>query len=250
MSAPQNTLALAAAGGDAGAHAPTERPAPAPLRVLIADSDPLARRMIRHALNETRAVEVVGDAADRAGALELARSHRPDVLVLEPSIAGEDPVDLIRGVARAAPETRTVLLCAQRDDDLALDALSAGAVGYVTKDLPPGHLVRLVRRVAQGDAIVPPSLMPRVLERLRATPDAGWRPVRSRLTSREWEIVDLIAEGVTTNSIAKRLVLSPATVYSHVKSLMRKLDVHSRRDAVTAAERLRREEAGVPTGEA
>ena len=86
-------------------------------------------------------------------------------------------------------------------------------------------------------------LMPAVLEALREVPDSGWRPLRSRLTTREWEIVELLEGGATTQQIADRLVLSPMTVYSHTKSILRKLGVNSRRDAVIAAERLRREEA-------
>jgi DNA-binding NarL/FixJ family response regulator len=78
---------------------------------------------------------------------------------------------------------------------------------------------------------------------LREVPDTGWRPLHSRLTTREWEIVELLAQGVNTQRIAERLVLSPTTVYSHVKSVLRKLGAHSRRDAVAAAKRLRREEA-------
>ena len=90
---------------------------------------------------------------------------------------------------------------------------------------------------------MPPPLAARVLDCLREVPDTGWRAVRSCLTSREWEIVDLLGEGASTRTMADRLVLSPATVYSHVKSVLRKLDVHSRLDAVSAAERLRRQEA-------
>ena len=82
-----------------------------------------------------------------------------------------------------------------------------------------------------------------VLELLREIPDAGWRPLHSRLTTREWEIVELLAQRASTHEIAEQLVLSPSTVYSHVKSVLRKLSVHSRHDAILAAERLRKEEA-------
>ena len=93
-----------------------------------------------------------------------------------------------------------------------------------------------------GQALIEFVLVMPLLVLLRASPDVGWRPVRSRLTTREWEIVELLADGSSTERIAERLVVSPTTVYSHVKSVMRKLGVHSRGDAVTAAERLRREE--------
>jgi DNA-binding NarL/FixJ family response regulator len=115
--------------------------------------------------------------------------------------------------------------------------------GYLTKDVDPAVLPRIVRKVAEGEAALPRNVVMRVLQCMREAPETGWRPVRSRLTCREWEMVDLLADGATTDAIAERLVLSPATVYSHIKSLLRKLDVHSRREAVTAAERLRHEEA-------
>jgi DNA-binding NarL/FixJ family response regulator len=218
------------------------------IRVLLADPDPLARSMVRRALQDERDIRVVGDAGDGLDALQLARFYRPRVVLLEAALPRVHGLEVVREITRDLPDTRAVMLCAAWDDDLALDALSAGAVGFLTKDVQPPALPHLVRKVAEGQAIVPLALIPRVLERLRQIPDAGWRPVRSRLTTREWEIVDLIAEGATTQQIAERLVLSPATVYSHVKSLMRKLGVHSRRDAIQAAQRLRREEAGVPPG--
>ena len=94
--------------------------------------------------------------------------------------------------------------------------------------------------------IVSHRLMPALLDALREAPASGWRPLRSRLTTREWEIVELLGEGATTQRMADRLVLSPLTVYSHTKSILRKLGVNSRREAVIAAERLRREEALIP----
>jgi DNA-binding NarL/FixJ family response regulator len=103
-------------------------------------------------------------------------------------------------------------------------------------------LGRLIVLAAEGEAIVPRRLIIPLLEVLHATPDAGWRPTHSRLTTREWEIVELLDRDTTTEHIAEALVVSPATVYSHVKSVMRKLGVHSRCDAVTAARQLRREE--------
>jgi DNA-binding NarL/FixJ family response regulator len=129
------------------------------------------------------------------------------------------------------------------DDETALAALRAGAVGHLSKDIDPGKLARLVHRAAAGEAIVPRRMVMPLLERLPELPDGGWRPLHSRLTTREWEIVALLDEGASTQDIAERLVLSVTTVYSHVKSVLRKLGVHSRRDAVLAAQRLRREEA-------
>ena len=151
-------------------------------------------------------------------------------------------LELIAKVLQIAPETR-ILTVSVDDQQAAIAALRAGAVGHISKDIDPDELARLVVRAAEGEAIVPQRIIMPLLELVREVPDAGWRPLHSRLTTREWEIVELLAEGATTQRIAEHLVLSPTTVYSHVKSVLRKLGVHSRSDAVAAAECLRREEA-------
>jgi DNA-binding NarL/FixJ family response regulator len=214
------------------------------LHVLIADHDGLARSMMREALHEIDEVGMVTTAGDGRETLELARYYRPGVLVVETALPPAGAVELIGSVLASTPETRVVTVSVN-DDEAALAALRAGAVGHIDKGVAPVELAELVVRAADGEAVVPRRLITRLLELLREVPDAGWRPLRSRLTTREWEIVELIDEDASTQDIAERLVLSPTTVYSHVKSVMRKLGVHSRRDAVAAAERLRREEAVV-----
>jgi DNA-binding NarL/FixJ family response regulator len=211
--------------------------ATARVRVVIADADPFARRTVRDALQEADGIVVAADAQDAREALELAVYFRPDVILLGNTIGD---AELVRDLSRTG---RVVLLATYYDEDDALHAFRAGAMGYVEKQTDPGELQDVVIRLARGEAIVPPALAARVLECLREVPDTGWRPVRSRLTSREWEIVDLMGAGASTQTIADRLFLAPSTVYSHVKSVLRKLGVHSRPDAVSAAERLRHEEA-------
>ena len=190
---------------------------------------------------------VVAQASNCRELSEYARYYRPDVVLAEADMPGCDGLEVTKHLVQEVPEARVVLLAARGDDDLPLRAVRAGAAGYLTKDVDPDLLPRVVRKVADGEAAIPRATVMRLLEWMREVPDSGWRPVRSRLTSREWEMVDLLAGGATTEAIAERLVLSPATVYSHVKSLLRKLGVHSRRDAVEAAERLRREEATLET---
>lgn len=215
------------------------------LRVLIADADPFARRAIRDALQAAEGIAVVADASDDREALELSRWFRPDVLLVDMGLPCRGGIDVARDIKRDVPETRVAMLSAPYDEEAALVALRAGAVGYLSKDSDPEELRHLVERIVDGEAVIPPTLVWRALECLRELPDAGWRPVRSRLTTREWEVVDLIGTGASTDGIADQLVLSRATVYSHVKSLLRKLEVHSRQDAVDVAERLRREEATI-----
>jgi two-component system nitrate/nitrite response regulator NarL len=212
------------------------------LRVLVADHDGLARGMMVTALHRADRVAIVVTAAEGREALELARYYRPTVVIIDTALPPDGGVELIAKMLQVAPETR-ILTVSVDDEQTALAALRAGAVGHIGKDVDPDELARLVVRAADGEAIIPQRLMMPLLELLRELPDTGWRPLHSRLTTREWEIVELLALGATTQGIAERLVLSPTTVYSHVKSVLRKLGVHSRGDVVAAAERLRREEA-------
>jgi DNA-binding NarL/FixJ family response regulator len=144
---------------------------------------------------------------------------------------------------------RVVTVSAVADqDEMVLAAFRAGAIGHIDKDIDPDQFARLVTRAADGEAIVPKRLMTPLLERLRREmPAGGWRPLRSALTTREWQIVELLGDGASTEQITQRLVLSPSTVYCHIYRVLRKLGVHSRRDAVDAAQRLRQEEASMRT---
>jgi DNA-binding NarL/FixJ family response regulator len=217
------------------------RPEAKHVRVLIADPDGLARRMMSGALRATDGVAAVHTAASAREAIELARYYRPSVAIIDTSLAPNGAIDAISTVLQAAPETRIVTVSVD-EPHLAIAALRAGAVGHIHKDVEPERFASLVLRAAEGEAIVPQELLSPLLELLRAIPDRGWRPLHSRLTTREWEIIELLGAGATTQTIAERLTVSSTTVYSHVKSVLRKLGVNSRRDAVIAAERLRREE--------
>ena len=212
------------------------------VRVLIADGDGLARGMMRFALSNSDRIGVVHAAGNGREALELARYFRPAVAIVDTVVPPSGGLELVRMLVRAVPEMR-VLTVSVDDDRTAIAALRAGAVGHIAKDIDPDGLAELVVGAANGEVIVSQRLMPALLDALREVPASGWRPLRSRLTTREWEIVELLGEGATTQRIADRLVLSPMTVYSHTKSILRKLGVNSRRDAVIAADRLRREEA-------
>jgi DNA-binding NarL/FixJ family response regulator len=223
--------------------APQRTDARGGVRVLIADADGLARSMMRFALSNSERIAAVHAAGNAREALELARYFRPGVAIVDTAVPPGGGLELVRTLIRAIPETRVLTLSAVNDHRTAIAALRAGAVGHIGRDVDPERLAELVIRAADGEVMVAQWLMPALLAALREVPDSGWRPLRSRLTNREWEIIEMLTEGATTERIAEQLVLSPATVYSHVKSLLRKLGVRSRREAVIAGERLRREEA-------
>jgi DNA-binding NarL/FixJ family response regulator len=216
------------------------------LRVLIADADGLARGMMRFALANSDRIAVVHVAANGREALELARYYQLSVAIVDTDVPPRGGLVVVERLLLDAPGIRVLTMSV--DDHLtAIAALRAGAVGHIDKGgIEPDRIAELVARAADGEVIVSDRLMPALLDALREVPASGWRPLRSRLTTREWEIVELLGEGATTQWIADRLVLSPMTVYSHTKSVLRKLGVNSRREAVIAAERLRREEALTP----
>jgi two-component system nitrate/nitrite response regulator NarL len=213
------------------------------LCVLIADHDGLARCMMRTALNNTDRISIVLSASDAHEAIELAGYYHPTVMIIDLGLPSTDPGTIITNVQAGSPHTKIVTMSADDDDQPVLTALRAGAVGHISKDTEPDQLADQVLQIADGDAIIPQRLIKPLLEIVRDAPDTGWRPLHSRLTCREWEMIDLLAADTTTQQIADQLVLSADTVYSHIKSVLRKLGVHSRQEAIIAAETLRHEEA-------
>ena len=210
------------------------------LRVVICDDDPLVRRLMREAL-QVAGIVVVAEASDGREALELARHYHPEVVLMDVVMPGMDGIEATRRIIEEAPDTRVVMLTGSRDDELALRGLRAGAVGYLAKDTPIEDISLALRHAAAGEAAISGRLSMRLIERLRMVPEAGvgLRPVRSVLTGREWEILDLLCSEASTDDIAEVLVLSAETVRSHVKNLLRKLGVRSREEAVALAANLR-----------
>jgi len=208
--------------------------------VLIAAADPLVRRALRTVL-ESPEFEVVGETASAGAALAAVHEHAPQVALIDVILDGGDGLELAERIAREATETRVIVLSASDDDHTAIRALRAGARGFLPKDIELDALPRAVTGVLAGEAAVSRRLSMRVIEELRNTPalGPGIRPTVSELTPREWQVLDLLTTGASTADIAIDLVLSPETVLTHVKNILKKLGVHSRRDAIRQAERLR-----------
>jgi DNA-binding NarL/FixJ family response regulator len=222
--------------------------ADARLRVIIADDDAFARKVIKGAL-QAAGLTVVGEAKDGREAVQLALYYRPDVVVMDVVMPELDGILATRQLLKANPDQLVVVLTSGGDDELGLLALQAGAVGFLSKEADIDALPRALQGVRRGEAAISRDMTRRLIDRYRVTTDgtAGLRPIKSPLTAREWEVIDLLKPGNTTDQVADTLVLSPETVRSHVKNIMRKLEVHSRVDAVAAAERLR-VGAADPTG--
>jgi len=216
-----------------------EEDAPAPLRVVVADDDPLARRTIKDSLRRA-GMSVVADAHDGREAVEYTLYYRPDIVLMDIVMPGLDGIAATRRILKDRPDQVIVLLSSTDEDELAILGLQAGAAGFLSKEVDLEILPRTLQGAHDGEAVVSRRLAMRLVEHLRRAPQtAGLRPIKSGLTPREWEVLDLVCERRTTDEIAESLVLSPETVRSHVKHILRKLDARSREEAITIARRIR-----------
>jgi len=211
------------------------------LRTIVADDDPLVRRLIRDTLQRAD-ITVIAEASTGREAVELALFYRPDIVVMDYMMPEMDGLEATRRIYEHEPSIRIVLLTGAGDEEIGMRALRAGASGYLSKEVELEALPRALRGALGGEAAISRKLAMQLIERYRSSAPsngAGLRPVRSRLTAREWEVLDLLAAGGTTDEIARNLVLSTETVRSHLKNLYRKLEVNSREEAVRAASTLR-----------
>ena len=211
--------------------------------ILIVDDHPLTREALA-ALLVQNGFEVAGQAADAETAVRQAGELGPDLILLDLSMPGMNGLEALPQLRAAAPAAEVVVLTASGTEENLLGAIRGGAAGYLLKSEPPERIVEFLRGVARGEAALSGSVARRLLETVRETggretgiPDS----IAAALTAREVEILLLLDDRLETDEIAKRLFISEHTVRSHVKSILRKLDVSSRRDAVeklAAARRL------------
>jgi DNA-binding NarL/FixJ family response regulator len=206
------------------------------VRVLVADDDPLTRRMVCAEL-AAAGLTVVAQARDGRQAVELALELRPDLVLMDVVMPRCDGLTATRELAQAAPGIAIVILSVIDDEDLQLLALRCGASGFLNKDIDLKALARVVRGVGQGEAAIKRTLTRRLIGELQSMPAHALpaQPAGASLSPREHQVLGLLAEGATTESISHELDLTLETVRGYVKSVLRKLGVHSRREAVELA---------------
>ena len=202
-------------------------------RILVVDDHPLTRDALGSLLAQG-GFDVVGEAADGAEALELAAKLQPDLVLLDLSMPGLDGLAALPRLRAAAPGCEVVVLTASGTEENLLAAIRAGAAGYLLKSEPPERIVSFLRGVANGEAALSGEVARRLLDQLRSGGRIGGVPndIAGALSAREVEVLLLLDEHLSTDDIAKRLFISEHTVRSHVKSMLRKLGVSSRRDAL------------------
>ncbi|MET9651293.1 response regulator [Streptomyces sp. JL2001] len=218
--------------------------AEAPVRVFLVDDHEVVRRGLRDLLGAEADLAVVGEAATAGQALARGPALRPDVAILDVRLPDGDGVSVCRELRSRMPELACLMLTSFDDEEALLDAIMAGAAGYVLKQIKGSDLVAAVRTVATGQSMLDPATTARLMHSLRDPEPAG-PPEDQRLavlTERERDVLELIGEGLTNRRIAERLYLSEKTVKNHISRLLGKLGVERRVQAAVIAAQVREHE--------
>jgi DNA-binding NarL/FixJ family response regulator len=210
------------------------------IRVLLVDDQPLLRTGFRMILSAERDLSIVGEAGDGQSAIDAARKLKPDVVLMDIRMPGMDGIAATRALAGPGVEDpiKVLILTTFGLDEYVVEALRAGASGFLLKDSPPEDLVEAIRIVAAGEALLAPSITRRLLDRVATRlPPAHDNaiPALSELTERELEVLKLVARGLSNAEIAEKLVVSETTVKTHVSRVLAKLDLRDRVQAVILA---------------
>lgn len=203
-----------------------------PVRILIIDDHPLFRAGVAHSLAADPDFSIVGQAESGDEGLALAKSLRPDVVMLDVSMPGIDGIETAAGIAAALPATRIIMLTVAENEDSLMAALKAGAHGYVLKGVSSIELRAITRRVANGEAYVTPLLAGKMLTELSRP---GTADVMAELTKREVEVLELLSQGLANKEIGERLHLAEKTIKHHISGILQKLHVRSRTEAAIVA---------------
>ena len=211
-----------------------------PLRILIADDHPLFRAGLRAMLSSAPDTQLVGEATTGEEAVSLAADLQPDLVVMDVQMPDTDGIEATRRIARDSPHINILVVTMFEDDGTVFQAIRAGARGYVLKGATYTEMLRAIRAVGNGEAIFSPQLAARLVSFFASIRPATLPQVFPELSEREREILDLIAQGHKNPEIANRLYLSPKTVRNHVSTILHKLQVADRAQAI-----LRAREAGL-----
>jgi DNA-binding NarL/FixJ family response regulator len=207
------------------------------VRVLLVDDDDLMRAGLRAVLSSDEGLRVVGEAANGAAAIARARELAPDVVLMDVRMPGMDGIEATTGVLDVARAAKVVILTTFEDDDFVFGALNAGASGFLLKRTRPEDLIAAIHTIAEGDALLSPSITRTVIDRMARQPVAGDPAVErlEELTPREREVLELVARGLSNAEIAAALVIEESTVKTHVRRVLMKLRLRDRVQAVIAA---------------
>lgn len=206
-----------------------------PIRILLADDHAVLRQGMAQALNMQPDMVVVAQADNGIEAVQLAQTHTPDVALLDINMPEMDGVEATQQITAVAPQTGVIILTMYRRDEYVVEAIKAGASGYLLKEIELDELLTAIRTVAQGEAVIDPAIASRVFAALRRPQRPQPSPADSDLTEREIDILRLLAEGMTNQEIASHLSLAEKTIRNRLSLIFRKLHLENRTQAVLYA---------------
>jgi DNA-binding NarL/FixJ family response regulator len=205
------------------------------LRILLVDDHEVVRLGLKALITRKPSFEVVAEAGTADEALEKARVYSPDVIVMDVRLPGKSGIDATREIMHVRPDTKVIILTSYADDELLMDAIEAGAAGYVLKQIGSDALLKALEGVARGESLLDPALMNKVFARLREAARKDRGKAFAGLTEQEVRILSLVAEGHTNREIADRVYLSEKTVRNYVSAILGKLGLAHRSQAAAYA---------------
>jgi two-component system response regulator DevR len=213
------------------------------LRVMLVDDHEVVRQGLSALLDAEDDIQVVAEADSGNMAVDLARVHNPDVVVMDVRMPEGNGVEACRAIRDQNPDTQVIMLTSFSDDEALFNSIMAGAAGFVLKQIRGRDLIDAIRRVGQGQSLLDPGVTRRVLERLRKAKFDDKDAKLARLSPQEERILDMIGEGLTNREIAGRIHLSDKTVKNYVSTILQKLEVARRAEAASYIARVRAQES-------
>ncbi|MEO8285825.1 MAG: response regulator transcription factor [Chloroflexota bacterium] len=206
-----------------------------PIRVLVVDDQPVFTEMLRVVLDMQEDIKVIGMAFTGDEGLRMAIETKPDVLLVDYHMPGMTGLGVIQGLREAGEDTTVVVLTADTGEAVMAEAIAAGAAGYITKQQALSEVVQAVRTASEGEPVVPPFMIPRILSHFHRQQQREQQAelLKARLSAREIEILEQLARGKSNESISEIFVLSPNTVRTHIQNVIKKMGVHSKLEATT-----------------
>ena len=205
------------------------------IRILLVDDHEIVRLGLKALLSRYPHFDVIAEARDAQEALEQTLRFQPDIVVMDIRLPGKNGIQATREIIETCPGTKVIMLTSHADDDVLFDAISAGASGYVLKQIGSDDLVRALETVGRGESMLDPALTQKVFQRVRESARRAEDEYFAALTEQELNILSLITEGLTNREIAERVFLSEKTVRNYVSSILSKLDQSSRAEAAAYA---------------
>lgn len=205
------------------------------LKILLVDDHEVVRLGLKSLISRYPQFEVVDEAENASEAIRKTVLHKPDVVVMDIRLPGKSGIDATREIMKRAPETKVIMLTSYAEEELLFEAITAGASGYVLKQIGSGELIRALETIGHGEALLDPALTQRVFDRVREASRKAEEEAFANLTDQELRILALVAKGKTNKEIAEEIYLSEKTVRNYVSSIFSKLNLSTRAEAAAYA---------------